>query len=374
MSSKIRIIFIILSVIFIIFLCRICSFYIDVNHASVKDDHDPQTNTVNVLSGDLYSFGENGFYGVKNSSGKIIIEARWNTINQIGDERFIVSIFTSKGARYGIIDISENVIVPFVYTDITDYNEEFLAGVSSDGKYVLFDCSGEVLINEEWDSFHKNYEKSSLGATGNYIQADKGNSTCRIRLREDGNLIMTDIHMARDILGHERTINAVNHSGILRISDTFRIYNEITDRSVEYIEALFSSDTASVKDMAWSDEYREIQPEGMNIRGSELIYCTDPQPEVNDDESGRMIYTCSLSAFYISHDNIQWDGSFTDSENLAVFDITFRKNQDGNLAVSKVKVRKGDPSEIVIPEEYIKVPETEPEVTDALVQEAGNDM
>lgn len=362
MSGKIRIIFIILSVIFVVFLYRICRFYTDVNHTSVKDD--PHNNTVNVLSSDLYSFGENGFYGVKNSSGKIIIEARWNKIDQIENEHFIVSIFTSKGARYGVIDISENVIVPFVYTELVCYNDEFLAGITTDGKYVLFDNAGEVLIAEEWDSFHKNYESKPLTAIGNYIQVDKGNSTYRITSSSDGKLVMTNLHMARDILGNIRMINVVNHSDILRLSDSFRIYNELTDRTIEYITALFSGDMSALKELSWSDEYRDIQPEGMNIRGSELIYISDPLLSVNDG-NGKMIYTSSVSAVYISHDNVQWDGSFKDSENLINFEITFRKNQDGKLCISKVKAKKGEHSDIDIPEEYLKTPEvTETETID----------
>lgn len=356
MSRNIRIIFIILSVIFIIFLYQICRFYMNVKYISVKDD--PETNTVNVLRGDFYVFGENGFYGVKNSKGKIIIEARWNEINQIDSERFIVSSFASRGIRYGIIDTSENIIVPFVYTDITGYNDEFLVGTTEKGKYVLFDNSGQTLISEEWDAFRKNYDSKPLSFYGNYIQVEKEKNIYQIQSSSDGELFMKKLIMTKKINGEERELTVLNRSSSLSLSDSCRIYNEVIDNTLYYINALFSNDTAAIMTLSWGDDYRDLMPDNMNIRGSELKYITDPVPEITDSENGIVSYRCEVSVYYISHDDIRWDGSYTDTENTARFEITYKKNTDGKLGILKARAIKTDVSEAGLPED-IKIRVTE---------------
>jgi len=338
LSRNIRVIFIILSVVLIFFAYNIGRFYLGVSTAPVKDN--PETNTVSVLRENLYSFRENGFYGVKDRNGKIIIEAGFNEINQLSSEYFIVSKHTLSGTRYGIIDIRENLVVPFIYKSIINSNNEFAVGITENDKYILFDCCGVPLINEEWDSYSKNYESSPLMVRGNFIRLDKGKSSYRIKYDLDGKLIMTDLYIKKFILGEEKTVTAKNTSSFLRLSDTHRIYNEILDKSLLYAESLFSGDSVTVKSLSWDEDYKEIQLEDMNFRGSELKTIEDISLSVEDDETGNPVYSCSLMALCTSPENIQWDGTYTNSENKAFFEITMKKNHDGSLAISKVKAQK----------------------------------
>jgi hypothetical protein len=338
LSRNIRVIFIILSFVLIFFVYNIARFYLGVSTAPVRDN--PETTTVSVLRDELYSFRENGFYGVKDRNGRIIIEAGYNRIEQISAECFIVSKYTSQGIRYGIIDKSENISVPFVYSSLQNNGDEFVVGVTESGKYVLFDCSGSPLVSEEWDGYSKNYPSKSLAAYGNFIQVSKDGDVYRIKPDENGRLMMTDMQIKKPILGEEQIISVSNKSSFLRLRDTHRVYGEIIEKAVLYTESVFSGDSVTVRSLSWNEDYKEIQFEDMNFRGSELKSIDGIMPLAYDDESGGTVYSCKLIAMYTAPEDIQWDGTYTNSENIAAFEITMKKNQDGTLAISKVKVRK----------------------------------
>lgn len=345
MSRNIRVIFVILSLIFVVFTWRIIQFYIDVNTVPIKDK--PEAPTFSKLSDEYYSFGDNGFYGVKERSGKIIIEARWNEIVKLGADRFAVSGYTSKGLRYGIIDTGENVVVPFIYKSLKNYSDEFLCGTTESGTYVLFDNCGNALINEEWDSFSKNYNSKSLKVSGNYIQLEKEKNLYRISLDENGRFIMPELWLLKDVFGEKQIIKVKNSSVLLPPGDVFRMYNEIFDTGIDYIDAIFSNDSAAVKSLSWNEDYRDILLDGLNLRGSTVIHLGTPVPVISDNENGSTDYSCSTSVIYESPDNIQWDGTYTNTSNLIELEILMKKNMSGKLAVYKVHARKTD-----VPDEY----------------------
>ena len=169
---------------------------------------------------------------------------------------------------------------------------------------------------------------------------------------------MKKLIMTKKINGEERELTVLNRSSSLSLSDSCRIYNEVIDNTLYYINALFSNDTAAIMALSWGDDYRNLMPDNMNIRGSELKYITDPVPEITDSENGIVSYRCEVSVYYISHDDIRWDGSYTDTENTARFEITYKKNTDGKLGILKARAIKTDVSEAGLPED-IKIRVTE---------------
>lgn len=338
MSRNIRIIFIILSVIFAVFALRIVQFYTNVNNVPMKDE--PETPTVNQINEKYYSFRDNGLYGVKDRNGKIVIEASWSSIEKIGNECFQVSKYTSAGQRFGIIDSMENIIVPFIYTGIENMDDEFLIGKTDDEKYVIFDYFGNVLINEEWDRVFKNYPGKTIETSGNYIQAEKNNDFYRIVSDENGKFRISDIQIEKKILGEKRTIRVQNTCCFAGLGETCRIYNEMTDISIRFAEALFSGDSAAVKELAWSDDYRELMLENLNLGGSELTFMENPAPSVKEKDGGTLSFRSVFSVEYTSPSDIQWDGTYTSSSSSLEIEINMKKRQDGKLAVSKVYTGK----------------------------------
>lgn len=340
MSRNIRVIFIILSLIFIIFTYQVVKFYWDENRVLVKDD--PETLTVSNLGGDYYSFAQRGFYGVKDSRGKVVIDARWKSVDKIEGDHFVVSQSTVRGERFGIIDNAENVIVPFIYTHFENYYSEMLCAETERGKYVLFDFSGKVLTDMEWDRISKNYPTKPLSEQGNYIQLEKGEDLYRITEDEEGRLVVSDIRMYKNVFGEKQLVKVKNTAVSPGLTETVLLYSELFDRSVEYIGSLFNNDSTGVKNLAWGDNYKDLLLEGLNLRGGELTGLDVPVPEITDTDEGTVAYVCHTAMSYKSPEDESWDGTYTRPPRRLTMDINFKKRQNGELAVTKVYASRKD--------------------------------
>ena len=327
-------IFAILILIFGIFLYQVVKFYWDENHVLVLND--PETLTVSDLGGGYYSFAQRGFYGVKNRGGKVVIEARWKSVDKIEGDHFVVSQATVRGERYGIIDNAGNVLVPFIYTQFQKFSSEMLSAQTERQKYVLFDFSGKVLIDEEWDSITKNYPTKPLTEQGNFIQLEKDRNLYRITEDEQGRLVMSDIRMLKNVFGEKQLVKIKNTAVSPGLAEMAGLYSELFDRSVEYIGSLFNNDSTGVKDLAWGDNYKDLLLEGLNLRGGELKGLDVPEPEITDTEDGAVTYVCHTAMTYRSPDDS------AKSPRYMTMDIHFRKRQNGKLAITKVYASRKD--------------------------------
>ena len=327
-------IFAILILIFGIFLYQVIRFYWDENHVLVKND--PETLTVSDLGGGYYSFAQRGFYGVKNRGGKVVIEARWKSVDKIEGDHFVVSQSTVRGERFGIIDNAGNVLVPFIYTQFQKIPSEMLSAQTERQKYVLFDFSGKVLIDEEWDSITKNYPTKPLTEQGNFIQLEKDRNLYRITKDEEGRLVMSDIRMLKNVFGEKQLVKIKNTAVSPGLAEMAGLYSELFDRSVEYIGSLFNNDSTGVKDLAWGDNYKDLLLEGLNLRGGELKGLDVPEPEITDNQDGSVTYVCHTAMTYKSPDDS------AKSPRYMTMDIHFKKRQNGKLAITKVYASRKD--------------------------------
>ncbi|WP_156036950.1 hypothetical protein [Ruminococcus sp. HUN007] len=306
----------------------------------VKDE--PETLTVSSLGDNYYSFARRGFYGVKNQGGKVIIEARWKSVDKIEGDHFIVSLPTDRGIRYGIIDNAENVIVPFVYKQFEKISTEMLSAETEREKFVLFDYSGKVFITEEWDRITKNYPAKPLSEQGNYIQLNKGEDFFRITEDSEGRLVMSEIRMYKWLFGEKKLVRIHNTAVTPGMGELPGLYSELFDRSVEYIGSVFNGDSARVKDLAWGDNYRDLLLEGLNLRGGEITALNIPSPEITDTKDDTVTYVCYTAMTYISPDDTGRDDIYKKSPHHMTMDIHFKKRQNGKLAITKVYASRKD--------------------------------
>ncbi len=360
MSKNIKIIFVILTVILIAFIILIFRFYFSVNIASKKDDS--EISIVNELNDDFYSFkNDKGLYGVKDSQGHIIIQAKWKKIIQLKNDRFIVSKPDSEKNRFGIIDLNENVIVPFIYSSIASQMDEYLIGKVDNGKkpegYVLFDMHGDTIIEEEWDSCLKKINDKSLSTSENYIQLQKGYNVYRIQNVNGRGMQMFYIKLQKSISGEKIIIEINDNKPAVSLNSAHIMYNELTDNTVKYISALFENNAEDIKGLYIHDDYKNILLEDMAFRGSELRYISDISPSITE-ENGAVKYMCNVVLMYTSPESISWDGTVTPVNKAASVNIIMTKNSNGNLRIESVQAENKDISELDIPEDY-----TEPEET-----------
>ena len=338
MIKNVRVIFVLLSVLLIIFTSLIVRFWLEDDTVLIKDQ--PEAPTISFLGGNYYSFRIDGLYGVKDNKGKVLIDARWKSVEKLDSDRFAVSVSESGVTRYGIIDASENVVVPFIYTGFETCNREVILAQTERNSFVLFDYSGNVIISEEFERITKNYQSRSLSAQGNYIQLEKGKNLYRISVDKEGRRVMSEIRFERNVFGENRFIKISNTSVIPGLENTGSLYEEVFDTSCEYIDALFEGDSARIKNIAWSTEYRELMLEGHNLRGSEIKSVETPVPVISEETDGTVEYKCRTTVVYETPDNVRWGGDYTYSEHTMSLQINLKKNEDGRLTVFKVYASK----------------------------------
>ncbi len=98
--------------------------------------------------------GENS-WGYNDEKGKVIIPlGKYKFLNPMDEKGMILADLKNKS---GYIDIHENIIVPFVYDDLTLFSEE-LACVRKKGKFGFIDRKGKIVIPLQYEDetyFHK---------------------------------------------------------------------------------------------------------------------------------------------------------------------------------------------------------------------------
>lgn len=97
------------------------------------------------------SVNNKGFVGVVDEWGKSIIDFRYDCLYDfIYEGKLYFGAMDSKTKLYGVIDIDENIIIPFIYNEFADWNidnDEQILFFEKDGKWGAVDINGKNLID-----------------------------------------------------------------------------------------------------------------------------------------------------------------------------------------------------------------------------------
>ena len=92
-----------------------------------------------------YDEENNLLYGVIDSSGNVLFEPKFNSIDEYNDGLFVVTIDKENSLR-GLCDMNGSVIVPCEYEYI-EYENGYYKGKKQDvAGYVLLDCEGNIIV------------------------------------------------------------------------------------------------------------------------------------------------------------------------------------------------------------------------------------
>jgi len=364
LSKNIRIVFILLTVVLAFFLVMIFRFYNNVETAARKNDSGIGTESGNT-SGMIVFRDESGLKGLKNGNGQIIIPARWSRLTSASSGKFIVSLTDGKTSREGVIDSSENIVIPVIYKKIVyDKYDSYYICTTEDSRYVLTDENGNALIKKEWDRYQKKIENKTLSEDGNYIELQYKNDLFRFCSQGD-RLSVLNINLVRDLCGFQKQITIRGTGPDLRFNDIFDNYSTVVDNSIDYINAMFRSDITLRKKLTIESEYRDLSADEVDFKGGDLRYIDSVQPFIACI-NGQFSYSCNVSLMYAVPDSINFDGTYSKVYKAVSLNIQMKREQDGVIRISSVKANKIDIAELEIPDECFD-PEDVPESPDAAV-------
>lgn len=135
---------------------------ISVNNTRITE---PQFTTLlpydknNIIASVPDSYKLNKLYGLINSSGKTIIDFKYNTIQKFG-ANLVVSKATKNDLFFGMINLKDELIVPLMYTSINRLNEHIIAFRDRGQLLSVFDPAGKPLLNmplDEVELFHDRF-------------------------------------------------------------------------------------------------------------------------------------------------------------------------------------------------------------------------
>lgn len=144
---------------FVFFLLLIAGLGIAVSrfYAAKTEDPSASHHVSSVPEQDsCYIFQEEstGLYGLSDADGRIIAAAEWKNLSFIGDYGVAAVKQIGTESVMGVLDREGNVIVPFVYQDLSYVNNQILVGkLLHEDLYFLYDRSFQDLTNCTWNAY-----------------------------------------------------------------------------------------------------------------------------------------------------------------------------------------------------------------------------
>ena len=94
----------------------------------------------------LFYIYQNGYFGFMDKSGNVLIEPKFSSIDEFGEDRILLS----HANKYLIIDTSGNIIKELSCSSINSLKED-LAVISKDSKCGYIDKNGDIVIDYKFD-------------------------------------------------------------------------------------------------------------------------------------------------------------------------------------------------------------------------------
>ena len=87
--------------------------------------------------------------------GNPLLKNRYNGLGQFGDDGWAPACI---GKLWGMIDLDENVVIPYAYKEIHPFDSEGMAMVSKGGKKAFINRKGELVIPFRFNNFYKEFD------------------------------------------------------------------------------------------------------------------------------------------------------------------------------------------------------------------------
>jgi hypothetical protein len=111
------------------------------------------------ISKGIWPVGKNDICGVVNMKNEIIVPFTYYMIESYSDELDLAPARKDKGGKFGFIDRTGKIVIPFMYDDAWP-SGNYLA-VKKDGKWGIIDVSNKIILPFEYASVSSVYKNTA---------------------------------------------------------------------------------------------------------------------------------------------------------------------------------------------------------------------
>ncbi len=196
--------------------------------SSRKKTDDPETPENGA---DITLFpGQNGLWGARAANGRVLIEPTWYYLRAMSDTVLIARRNDGTIDSFGLIRISGEQLVPFLYSSFEMQAPDFwVAALTENGKrkYHLYHADGTRWADVSWDS---------VSLTNGILTASLGSSSYTGRLSER-RIVWTDIREEYPVSLYTLTMD-LNETK-LRSLPAVQTLHKLGEAAADYLEYLF---------------------------------------------------------------------------------------------------------------------------------------
>lgn len=154
MHKKGKWLFIVLLCLILFFMAAVIRFYSRRTNAPTEQKTIPYADTQTAESCSIFQDETTGLYGLADADGKVIAAAEWKKLYFIGENGVAAVKQIGSELVTGVLDQEGNVIVPFVYQDLSYVNEEIIVGwLLHEDSYFLYDRFFHNLTPCAWNAY-----------------------------------------------------------------------------------------------------------------------------------------------------------------------------------------------------------------------------
>ncbi len=243
MNNRAKLLISVLFIAVIVLCVGLTRFYFDVTKNTANINGENRVKSIINTYGDMKVFESvNGFYGVLDADGAVVIEPEWMEILDITPEMVLVSRRMNDAVLIGGIDYEENVVLPFVFRSVERLNRYYLNGtVAEDNSSIIYNSSYETVFLHSYDSAVYENELLNLQKGENHFYYDiSGNQP-----------VLRKIEMkcsVGEISFLWRVSNAVYMNDLLE-----KDFERINECVQKYIDMLLKSDFTSLPEISGGD-------------------------------------------------------------------------------------------------------------------------
>lgn len=89
-------------------------------------------------------------YGAVDHKANVVIPYSWQSLEHLENNLFIAGEMEDGKFNYGIITLNNNIVTPFIYSDIAVVEDVILCKVAESGKYIIMNKNCISISNQQW--------------------------------------------------------------------------------------------------------------------------------------------------------------------------------------------------------------------------------